>query len=88
MTSAETSWRRLPPGCRGLLVTLEYPQSEKAVPPFSVEEAEVHARFAPQWQVALLERRDILADEPSFRAEGVSALSTAVYRMQRTPHTR
>ena len=27
--------------------------------------------------------RDILADEPSFQAEGVSALSTAVYRVAR-----
>ena len=30
-------------------------------------------------------RRDILAQEPGFRAEGVSALSTAVYRLQRLP---
>lgn len=86
-TYARTTWQRLPPGCRGLLVTLEYPQDEKAGPPFPVEEAEVHARFAPGWEVALLERRDILANEPSFQAEGVSALSTAVYRMQRTPRT-
>lgn len=82
---ATTTWRRLPGGCRGLLVTLEYPQAEKAGPPFPVEEAEVHARLDPDWTVALLERRDILADEPSFQAEGVSALSTAVYRVARRP---
>ena len=78
-------YARLPQGCRGLLITLEYPQAEKDGPPFSVDEAEVRELFAPQWQVELLERRDILAQEPGFRAEGVSALSTAVYRLQRLP---
>lgn len=74
---------RLPPGCRGLLITLEYPQAEKQGPPFSVPEDEVHALFDGEWDVALLERRDILAREPGFRAEGVTALSTAVYCLQR-----
>ena len=59
--------------------------ARKHGPPFSVDEAEVRELFAPQWQVELLERRDILAQEPGFRAEGVSALSTAVYRLQRLP---
>lgn len=78
----DTVYMRLPAGCRALLITLEYPQAEKAGPPFSVAQAEVDA-FAPAWQVELAERRDILAHEPGFRAEGVSALSTAVYRMRR-----
>ena len=86
-TYAETLWRRLPPGCRGLLVTLEYPQAEKAGPPFSVEDAEVHARLDRDWSVSLLERRDILAGEPSFQAEGVTALSTAAYRLERRDGT-
>ena len=78
----DTVYQRLPAGCRGLLITLEYQQEEKAGPPFSVEQAEVML-FAPAWQVEPVERRDILAQEPGFRAEGVSALSTAVYRMRR-----
>lgn len=82
---AHSAWRRLPAGCRGLLVTLEYPQAEKAGPPFSVGAAEVHARLAPDWDVTLLERRDILAREASFQAEGVTALATAAYRVQRRP---
>ena len=81
---AHTTWRRLPAGCRGLLVTLEYPQTEKAGPPFAVEEAEVHALLDADWTVSLLERRDILEGEPSFQAEGVTALSTSVYRLERT----
>ena len=74
---------RLPAGSRGLLITLEYPQDEKAGPPFSVDEPEVARLYGPQWTVDCVTRRDILANEPAFRAEGVTALSTAVYRMQR-----
>ena len=74
---------RLPAGSRGLLITLEYPQAEKDGPPFSVDEAEVRRLFAPGWDVDLRERRDILDQEPRFREEGVTALSTAVYRLTR-----
>ena len=74
---------QLPQGCRGLLITLEYPQAEKSGPPFSIDQRMVEALYAPQWRIDLLERRDILAVQPSFIAEGVTALSTAVYRLRR-----
>jgi thiopurine S-methyltransferase len=74
---------KLPSGCRGLLITLEYPQQEKAGPPFSVTEDEVRSLFDANWQVKLLERRDILEQQPNFRAEGVTALGTVVYRLER-----
>lgn len=82
-TYAATAWRHLPVGCRGLLVTLEYPQEQKSGPPFSVEADEVHALLAADWRVDAVERRDILASEPGFKAEGVTALSTVVYRVER-----
>ncbi|TYT25421.1 thiopurine S-methyltransferase [Luteimonas viscosa] len=82
-TYATTLWTRLPGDCRALLVTLEYPETEKAGPPFPVGEAEVRTRFGEDWTVRLLERRDILANEPSFQGEGVSDLHTAVYRLDR-----
>src|SRR5690606_3240476 len=78
----DTLYARLPQGCQGLLITLEYPQDEKQGPPFSVEQPEVEALFAAPWQVDLLERRDILDQQPDFRAQGVSALSTSVYRLK------
>jgi thiopurine S-methyltransferase len=74
---------KLPSGCRGLLITLEYPQQEKAGPPFSVAEDEVRSLFEGEWRVTLLERRDILGQQPRFQAEGVTALETAVYRLER-----
>jgi len=73
----------MPAGAKGLLITLEYPQAQKAGPPFSLVPAEVDALFASQWQIEALERRDILPYEPRFVAEGVTALDTAVYRLQR-----
>lgn len=75
---------RLPADCRALLITLEYPQGEKSGPPFSVDEHEVHRLYGVQWDIDLLERRDVLDSQPGFIAEGVSALSTAVYRLQHT----
>jgi len=80
---ATTTWKHLPAGCQGLLVTLEYPQVEKNGPPFSVEETEVRQRFAGEYETRLIERRNILCNEPSFQAEGVTALHTSVYRMLR-----
>ena len=76
-------YAKLPRGCRGLLITLEYPQAQMDGPPFSVDEAEVRRLFEPEWAVELLERRDILSQEPRFRDDGVTALSTAIYRLQR-----
>lgn len=76
-------YARLAPGSRGLMITLEYPQAEKQGPPFSVEEPEVRALLEPGWQVERVERRDILASQPSFSEQGVTALSTVVYELRR-----
>ncbi len=75
----DTLYARVPVGCRGVLITLEYPQDEKQGPPFSVEQPEVERLFAQPWEADLLERRDILDQQPGF---GTTALSTTVYRLQ------
>lgn len=80
---ADEVYGRLPIGCLGLLITLEYPQPEKDGPPFSVDEAEVRRLFSKCWDIELLERRDILPHEPGFRAEGVTALHTVIYRLRK-----
>ena len=76
-------YARLPGCCRGLLITLYYPPGEKQGPPFSVPETEVRELYERDWDVEALERRDILAQQPGFQAEGVSALDTVVYRLLR-----
>ena len=75
-------YSQLPSGCRGLLITLEYPQHERDGPPFSVGEDEVHALYDHHWCVDLLERRPIPRDHPGY-VDGVSRLDTAVYALQR-----
>ncbi|HET7556851.1 MAG TPA: thiopurine S-methyltransferase [Rhodanobacteraceae bacterium] len=80
---ARSVYGALPAGCRGLLITLEYPQHQMEGPPFSVEEREVHRLFGEHWDIDLLERRDILDSQPSFSQQGVTALHTAVYRLQK-----
>jgi len=82
---ASEVYARLPAGCRGLMITLEYPQHEVEGPPFSVGADEVAALFGGHWDVELLERSDILASQPGFRADGATALHTSVYRLQRKP---
>lgn len=76
-------YARLPAGCRGLLVTLEYPPHEKQGPPFPVPETEVRELYGRDWTVTTLERADVLAQQPGFAAEGVSALETVAYRLAR-----
>lgn len=80
---AEVVYRRLPADCRALLITLEYPAAEKAGPPFSVDESEVHRLFEPDWHISLQQRCDILDQQPGFQAEGVTRLHTCAYRMRK-----
>jgi thiopurine S-methyltransferase len=80
---AHQLYARLPSGCRGLLVTLEYPPQEKDGPPFPVNEDEVRRLYAHDWTIEVLERCDILASQPGFIAEGVTALHTAAYSLRR-----
>jgi thiopurine S-methyltransferase len=75
-------YARLPAGCRGLLVTLEYPQRERLGPPFAVPEAEVQALYAGAWDIELLQRRPIPPEHPGHIG-GVSQLDTAAYALRR-----
>lgn len=71
------------PGTRTLLITLEYAQAEMAGPPFAVSEDEVRHAFGATHEIDLLLREDILPLEPRFKARGVTALDSAVYRLER-----
>ena len=73
----------LPGGCRGLLITLAYPPREMEGPPFPVDDDEVRHLFEAGWDIDRRERRDILASQPRFSEQGVTALHTAVYRLDK-----
>ncbi len=74
----------LPPSVPALLITLEYDQHEMKGPPFSVQEAEVHAFYAHHYHLERLLVLDALADEPGFRQRGLTWLDEKVYVL--TPH--
>lgn len=59
----------LPPDCRGLLITLEFPAGEMAGPPFSVDESEVRELFGGVRELGLVKETDIHADEPQLAAQ-------------------
>ena len=73
----------LPAGCEGLLITLDYAQSQMNGPPFAVSDGEVQARFSDGWQVELVERLDVLAGNWKFIKHELQALDEAVYRLRR-----
>lgn len=66
-----------------LLVTLEYDQSEKAGPPFSVSELEVRQLFEPDFSVELLECLDISEEMRSVRSQNLSFFRETVYLISR-----
>jgi len=63
----------------GLLITLEYDQSQMNGPPFSVPEDEL--RSQPGFSFELLERRDALAGHPRFAERGLTALHECAWRV-------
>jgi thiopurine S-methyltransferase len=79
---ARELYAKLPAGCRGLVIALEYDQAEREGPPFSVPEDEIHGNFGHDWDIDLLERRPIPREHPGF-VSGVSRLDTAAYALKR-----
>jgi thiopurine S-methyltransferase len=79
---ARELYAKLPAGCRGLLITLDYPQDEREGPPFAVPEGEVQSLFARDWTIELLQHRPIPREHPGY-VSGVSRLGTAAYALER-----
>ena len=71
------------PGCRGLLITMEYDQSLVSGPPFSVPGPEVAAALAPSISTREIERVAIPADNPRFRDAGIATLTEVSYCLER-----
>ncbi|MBK5513117.1 thiopurine S-methyltransferase [Pseudomonas sp. TH15] len=71
----------LPVGLQGLLITLDYDQTQMAGPPFSVDGAQVQRLLGSTWQVKLLEAQDVLDDSWKFVQAGVTRLEERVYRI-------
>ncbi|MCB5362657.1 thiopurine S-methyltransferase [Pusillimonas sp. CC-YST705] len=84
---AKAVYGPLPAASKSLLITVDYPQHERAGPPFAVSGDEVNTLFDPSWmQVQQLEKRDILAKEPKFLEQGVTRFETSTYALTRLPN--
>ncbi|SDR35862.1 thiopurine S-methyltransferase [Pseudomonas grimontii] len=71
----------LRPGCQGLLITLDYDQTQKAGPPFAVTDDEVKVLLGFQWGLEVLEAQDILGESWKFVQDGVTRLEECAYRL-------
>ena len=72
----------LPPSCRGLLITLDYPQEQMSGPPFAVSDAEVRQSLGPTWQIELLERASVLDERNwKFLQRGLTRLEESCYKL-------
>jgi thiopurine S-methyltransferase len=80
---AEHLNRLLRPGCEGLLITLDYDQTQKAGPPFAVTDDEVKVLLGAQWTLEVLQEQDILGESWKFVQDGVTRLDERVYRVIR-----
>jgi thiopurine S-methyltransferase len=60
---ADAVYGALPAGCRGLLITLEYPDGSRDGPPFCVREPEVRTLLRG-WRVDCMAREALDADDP------------------------
>ncbi|WP_110950814.1 thiopurine S-methyltransferase [Pseudomonas bohemica] len=68
---------------RGLLITLDYDQSQVAGPPFSVDEDEVLQLLSPQWRLNSVGEWDVLEKSAKFKQAGATRLMEYAYRMFR-----
>jgi len=71
----------LAPEMKGLVITLDYDQTQIPGPPFAVNDDEVQRLLGQGWQLEKLEERDILAESPKFLQGGVEWLVERVHRV-------
>ena len=71
------------PGKPMLLITLEYPQSQMAGPPFAVTGEEVARLYNRDFHVREIARADILPHEARLRAKGLTELFEVCYQLVR-----
>lgn len=72
----------LPVTCQGLVITLEYDQTQMDGPPFSVSRAEMEQGFS-SWQLEELQREDVLEGNWKFVRHSLTALDEVTYHLRR-----
>lgn len=70
-------------GCRVLLLTLNYPQSQISGPPFAVNKEEVWLLYKTGFDCQQLQCFDDLENEPKFQRENVDYIEKATYCLRK-----
>jgi thiopurine S-methyltransferase len=73
----------LPSGCRGLLVSLDYPQAQMNGPPFAVPEQEIRELYGAGWELECLAREYARERSWRFLTSPLDYLEESVYRLRR-----
>lgn len=71
-------------GCRVLLLTLNYPQSQMSGPPFAVDQQEVMSLYNDGFECQQLQCYDDIKNEPKFLRAGVDFIEKATYCLRKT----
>jgi len=70
-------------GTKIFLVTMEYPQTEMASPPFSVSPSEVEELYKDHFRIQRLITKEVLSENLRFAKRGLTRLTEQVYFMER-----
>ncbi len=76
---AEHLSANLPQGCTGLLMTVNYLQSQMDGPPFAVSPEQVEQLLGERFTLECIEERDVTDQEERFKNAGVTWFSEYVY---------
>lgn len=71
----------LPAGWQMLLLTFDYPQEQRAGPPFSVTDQEVQQLFRG-CTIDLLSEEQVIERHPGFREQGLTSMIERAYRIR------
>ena len=71
------------PGTPTLLIAMEYAQSQMTGPPFAVLAHDIDELYGRDHATTRLSRQEVLANEPRFRARGLTELHEVCYRLTR-----
>ncbi|GAB6042930.1 thiopurine S-methyltransferase [Endothiovibrio diazotrophicus] len=78
---AEHLQRIVPARSHILLVSMEYDQSRKEGPPFSVGEEEVRGHYEARYRVEKLFEKEIIDENPRYRGFGIDSMLEVVYHL-------
>lgn len=84
---ADTQKALIKPGGRGLMVTVEYDQTEMQGPPFSVSVEDIRSLYEPEFRVEVLESMSAQTLSPNLTARGVTSLTEHIFLVTRSEAT-